>query len=90
MLRTNEGKLVVPWKKIRLIKYNYNRLRLRNNGAPCPRSSDPFYRVIYYIKWGTTSWTDGIYHPIFPLRHSLGSLGPLKLLLLYSPWKDYD
>ena len=22
-----------------------------------PRSSDPFYVVIYYIKWVTTSWT---------------------------------
>ena len=23
----------------------------------CPRSSDPFYVVTYYIKWLTTSWT---------------------------------
>ena len=23
----------------------------------CPRSSDPFYLVTYYIKWVTTSWT---------------------------------
>ena len=23
----------------------------------CPRSSDPFYVVTYYIKWATTSWT---------------------------------
>ena len=23
----------------------------------CPRSSDPFRIVTYYIKWGTTSWT---------------------------------
>ena len=23
----------------------------------CPRSSDPFYIVSYYIKWGTTSRT---------------------------------
>ena len=23
----------------------------------CPRSSDPFYIVIYYMKWVTTSWT---------------------------------
>ena len=23
----------------------------------CPRSSDPFYKVAYYIKWVTTSWT---------------------------------
>ena len=27
----------------------------------CPRSSDPFYIVIYYIKWvTTTSWTYSI------------------------------
>ena len=25
----------------------------------CPRSSDPFCIVTYYIKWVTTSWTDG-------------------------------
>ena len=23
----------------------------------CPRSSDPFYIVTYYMKWITTSWT---------------------------------
>ena len=23
----------------------------------CPRSSDPFYIVTYYVKWVTTSWT---------------------------------
>ena len=23
----------------------------------CPRRSDPFYVVTYYIKWVTTSWT---------------------------------
>ena len=23
----------------------------------CPRSSDPFYVVPYYMKWVTTSWT---------------------------------
>ena len=26
----------------------------------CPGSSDPFYIVAFYIKWVTTSWTDGI------------------------------
>ena len=25
----------------------------------CPRSSDPFYVVTYYIKWVTSSRTDG-------------------------------
>ena len=27
----------------------------------CPRSSDPFYIVGYYIKWVTTSWTYSTY-----------------------------
>ena len=26
----------------------------------CPRSSDPFYIVTYYIKWVTTSWTHSL------------------------------
>ena len=26
----------------------------------CPRSSDPFYMITYYMKWVTTSWTAGI------------------------------
>ena len=26
----------------------------------CPRSSDPFYVVTYYLKWVTTSWTYSI------------------------------
>ena len=26
-------------------------------GTVCPRSSDPFYTVSYYMKWITTSWT---------------------------------
>ena len=25
----------------------------------CPRSSDPFYTVTFYVNWATTSWTDG-------------------------------
>ena len=27
----------------------------------CPRSSNPFCVVTYYIKWVTTSWTHSIY-----------------------------
>ena len=27
------------------------------NSTICPRSSDPFCIVTYYIKWVTTSWT---------------------------------
>ena len=29
-------------------------------GTVCPRSSDPFYIVGYYIAWVTTSWTSSI------------------------------
>ena len=29
-------------------------------GTVCPRSSDPFYKVSYYIKWVPTSWTYSI------------------------------
>ena len=29
----------------------------QTQGTVCPRSSDPFYIVSYYIKWVTTSWT---------------------------------
>ena len=29
-------------------------------GTVCPRSSGPFYIVIYNIKWVTTSWTHSI------------------------------
>ena len=29
--------------------------------AVCPRSSDPYYIVTYYIKWVTTSWTHSTY-----------------------------
>ena len=27
----------------------------------CPRSSYPFYILTYFMKWVTTSWTDGTY-----------------------------
>ena len=32
-----------------------------NQCTVCPRSRDSFYIVTYYIKWVTTSWTDGMY-----------------------------
>ena len=37
---------------------------LLNSYTICPRSSDPFYIVTYYIKYVTTSWTDGKYYKI--------------------------
>ena len=33
----------------------------RDTVTVCPRSSDTFYIVSYYIKWGNTSRTYGIY-----------------------------
>jgi len=36
--------------------YTYGTNALKN--TVCPRSSDQFYVVTYYIKWVTTSWTD--------------------------------
>ena len=35
----------------------------------CPRSSDTFYIVSYYIKCVTTSWTDGILNPSTELHY---------------------
>ena len=32
------------------------------NHTACPRSSDPFYVVTYYIKWVTSSWTHSKLH----------------------------
>ena len=30
---------------------------MKEFGPVCPKSSDPFFVVTYYIKWVTTSWT---------------------------------
>ena len=35
-------------------------IRQEVQGTICPISNDPFYLVTYYIKWVTTSWTEGI------------------------------
>ena len=35
-------------------------LLYHHHSTICPRSSDPFYVVCYYIKWVTTSWTHSI------------------------------
>ena len=35
------------------------------NATVCPRSSDPFYVVSYYIKWVTTSWAHSIREPYY-------------------------
>ena len=31
-----------------------------NSGTACPRSSYPFYKVSYYVRWVTTSYTYSI------------------------------
>ena len=36
--------------------------KIRSKQTVCQRSSDPLYIVTYYIKWVTTSWTDGIFY----------------------------
>ena len=33
----------------------------KNAYTICPRSTDPFCMVSYYIKWVTTSWTATVY-----------------------------
>ena len=38
----------------------FNQINSNINDTVCPRSSDPFYVVTYYIKWVTTSWTHSI------------------------------
>ena len=45
-----------------LKKYFIISLRIQQN-TMCPRSSDPFYIVSYYIKWVTTSWTHSSWAP---------------------------
>ena len=45
----------------------------------CPRSSDPFYIVSYYIKWVTASWT---YRNLSEKKRIKSSI-PRK-------WFDYD
>ena len=52
----------------------------------CPRSSDQFYLVTYYIKLVNTSWTDGIYlrlslpDPVVP-PPGLAEVGPVAGIL---------
>ena len=50
----------------------------------CPRSSDPFFIVSYYIKWITTSWTYSMdAHVILGSTNSVSlSLG-ISLSILY-------
>ena len=35
----------------------YSLTALYSLATVCPRSSDPFYSLSYYIKWVTSSWT---------------------------------
>ena len=53
---------LVPNKKVGIIT---RKLSLANSNytlyTMCPRSSDPIYKVSYYMKWATTSLTDNTY-----------------------------
>ena len=53
----------------------------------CPRSSYPFYIVLYYIKWVTNSWTDGIYlhHDTFPLYKNMNLMLTLSKKVYVKP-----
>ena len=44
--------IVMPFEHV------WHNSRSNNNFTIRPRSSDPLYIVVYYIKWVTTSWTD--------------------------------
>ena len=48
----------------------------------CPRSSDQFYIVTYYMKWVTTSWTDGICHETHHKHKPVKSDLDLKISVL--------
>ena len=49
----------------------------------CPRSSDPFYIVSYYIKWVTTSWTYSREDEIYPFLKLFSSHTTSSVYLLY-------
>ena len=44
-------------KKWLLEKEGKGDFYLNGNDTICPRNSDQFYVVTYYLKWVTTSWT---------------------------------
>ena len=58
------GELISSSFSARLVNLYFNpnpRLdTLLDHGTICPRSSDLFYIVSYYIKWVTTSWTHSL------------------------------
>ena len=57
------------------IKWNNRNCRIFNEcttvSTVCPRSSDPFYIVSYYIKWVTTSWTYSMSTKIRPIYNTI-------------------
>ena len=48
-----------PYIDLILVKFSVEPAFAHNIDAHtvCPRSSDPFYVVTYYLKWTTTAWT---------------------------------
>ena len=55
----------------------------------CPRSSDQFYIVTYYINWVATSWTNGSIDtsllPVSFIYFFLGFLGRMSMVLQMMP-----
>ena len=52
-------------------------------GSYCPRNSYPIYRVTYYMKWDTTSWTDGRNSSMLNLAYCLSKVEPMNQKVFY-------
>ena len=50
----------MPEHEDEMVFFGKKRRRRKKEITICPRSSGPFYIASYYIKWVTSSWTDGI------------------------------
>ena len=58
--------------------------RILCRNTVCPRSSDPFYTITYYIKWVTTSWT----YRTYAIMHSNGPI--MNSVPLFDPMEAYS
>ena len=62
-VKSSKFSVVLQLKRIELFNSVYTQSAVKVQplmvicNSRCPGSSDPFYIVIYYIKWVTTSWT---------------------------------
>ena len=55
-----------PWlsKRQTALQRSFTKTKGAGNVIVCPRSSDPFYIVTYYIKWVTSSGTHNKVNPL--------------------------